>query len=209
MKRTFLCICVIIIAAVFLSSCASTTVTGYWRDEEYSGSPKKALVVLVTAKPTVMRLFEDDFSQQLKLRGIDAVAAYTLMPSEEKPDKDTIAAAADKINADSLFITRLVDRKSYEVYYPGSVYVAAPGYYTPGWGDYYTRGYTYYSTSPGYAYQQEILYVETQLWDVKSNKLIWSVITETQPRGSLESEVQGYVRVIMKNLAKNRIGANP
>lgn len=209
MKSASLCASVIIIAAVFLSSCASTTVTGYWRDEAYNGAPKKALVVLVTAKPTVLRLFEDDFTQQLKTRGIDAVAAYTLLPSEEKPSKETIAAAAEKINADSLFITRLVDKKSYEVYYPGSVYVAAPGYYTPGWGDYYTRGYNYYSTSPGYAYQQEILYVETQLWDVKSNKLIWSVITETQPRSSLESEVQGYVRVIMKNLSKNRIGANP
>jgi hypothetical protein len=209
MKHAFLRISVVILGAVFLSSCASTTVTGYWRDEAYTGRPNKALVVLVTAKPTVMRLFEDNFSQQLKTRGIDAVSAYTLMPSEEKPDKETIAAAAEKINADSLFITRLVDKKSYEVYYPGSVYVAAPGYYSPGWGDYYNRGYTYYSTSPGYAYQQAILYVETQLWDVKNNTLIWSVITETQPRGSLESEVQGFVHVIMKNLAENRIGANP
>jgi hypothetical protein len=209
MKFTLFCISVIMIGAVSLSSCASTTVTGSWRDEAYMGRPNRALVVLVTAKPTVMRLFEDNFSQQLKTRGIDAVSAYTLMPSEDKPDKESIAAAAEKINADSLFITRLVDKKSYEVYYPGSVYVAAPGYYTPGWGDYYNRGYTYYSTSPGYAYEQAILYVETQLWDVKDNKLIWSVITETQPRGSLESEVQDFVHVIMKNLAKNRIGATP
>jgi len=200
---------VAILGMTVLSSCVTTSVTGQWRDEAYTGSPKKALVILVTAKPTVMRLFEDEFAQQLKIRGIDAVPGYSLLPSEGKVEKEEVAAAAGKIGADSLFITRLVDKKSYEVYYPGSVYAGPPGPYGPGWGNYYSMGYSYYSASPGYSYQQDILYVETQLFDVKSEKLIWSVMTETPVQNNLESEVKDFVQVIMKNLSKNRIVAKP
>ena len=116
-----------LIGAVFLSSCASTKVTAVWRDDAYTGMPHKALVILVTTRPIVMRLFEDEFAQQLNARGIEAVPGYSLLPLDSKLNKEEIATATEKINADTLFITRLVDKKSYQTYYPGSVYVSHAG----------------------------------------------------------------------------------
>lgn len=191
--------------AFLLSSCASTQVTATWRDETYTAAPQKALVLLVTGKPTVMRVFEDEFSQQLKNRGIAAVPGYSLLPVDKKLDKEEIAAAAEKIHADTLFITRLVDKKSYETYYPGSVYATHPGAYSPGWNDYYARGFDYYQATPGYSVQRDILYVETHLYDVKNQHLIWSVMTETIVGNSMESEVRSFVKVIMKSLTQNRL----
>src|SRR6185436_6602387 len=167
------------IIAMLLSSCASTKVTADWRDNAYTGKPRKTLVLLATARPTLKRLFEDEFTRQLKARGVEAVPDYSLDPMNRPlVDKEEIAAAVEKIQADAFFITRLVDRKSYETYYPGSVYTTPAGRY--GWRD--------YRATPGYTVQEDILYVETQLYDVKTEQLIWSVMTETRVGSSMESE---------------------
>lgn len=205
MKYSHISAAVTLLGAILLTSCASTQVTGSWRDQAYTGKPQKALVLLVTENPTIIRIFEDEFSQQLKTRGIDAVPGYSFLPTDRKLDPGEIAAAAEKVNADSVFITRLVDKKSYETYYPGSVYATHPGAYRYGWNDYYARGFDYYHATPGYTVQQDILYVETQLFDVQNKSLIWSVMTQTIVGEPMESEVRGFVKVIMKNLTQNHL----
>ena len=208
-RSSFLGILAIIGTTALLSACASTTVTAVWRDDAYAGMPHKALVILVSDQPVIMRVFEDDFARQLKARGVEAVPGYSLLPMDRKLDKDEIAAATEKMNADTLFMTRLVDKQSYETYYPGSVYAShagPPGY---GWRDSYARGYTSYQATPGYTVQQNILYIETQLYDVKTGNLIWSVMTKTVVEDFKESEVRAFVKVIMKNLTKKGLLPNP
>ena len=208
MRKTLIRCASVIIGVGLLSACASTTVTAVWRDQNYSSQPRTALVILVTEKPVIMRVFEDEFAQQLKGRGIEAVPGYSLLPSDRKLEKEEIAAAAVKSRADVLFITRLVDKKSYETYYPGSVYVQHTGG-GPGWRDNYARGYTSYQATPGYTVEQKILYVETQLYDVKTEQLVWSVMTETLVGDTAESEVKGFVKVIMKSLTEKGLVARP
>ncbi|HTN43189.1 MAG TPA: hypothetical protein VMN77_05255 [Nitrospiria bacterium] len=205
MKTIYLSAAMTLFGAILLSSCASTQVTAAWRDDAYTQTPQKALVLLVTGKPTLLRVFEDEFSRQLKTRGIEAVPGYSLLPLDRKLDKEEIAAAAEKIHADTVLITRLVDKKSYETYYPGSVYATHPGAYNPGWNDYYSRGFDYYQATPGYTVQRDILYVETQLYDVSNQHLIWSVMTETLVGDPMETEVRSFVKIIMKNLSQNRL----
>ena len=185
--------------ASLLTSCATTTITASWKDDSYQGYPRKALVIGVTGKDTLKRIFENEFVLQLKANGVNAVPSYTVLPLEKKYEKKVIVAKVKELDADSLFITRLVDKKSYETYYPGSVYVSTPGYRSPGWHDYYSRGYSYYS--PGYVYQQEIVYIETQLYDSATGKLIWSVVTKTYVDSTMESQIKSFVKVIMKSLS--------
>lgn len=208
-RKAFLCLLAMIGMTAMLSACASTKVTAVWRDDTYAGMPREALVILVTGQPVLRRVFEDEFVQQLKARRVEAVPGYSLLPLDRKLDKEEIAAATEKMKADTLFVTRLVDKKSYETYYPGSVYAthAGPGGY--GWRDNYARGYTSYQATPGYVVQQTVLYIETQLYDVKTENLIWSVMTETQAESSVESEVKTFVKVIMKNLTEKRLVAPP
>jgi hypothetical protein len=206
-KKICLMSLLVMIAAVQLSACASTSMTAVWKDQAYTGRPHKALVILVARKPLLIRVFEDEFVRQLKARGVDAVPGYSLLPTDRKLEKEEIQAAVEKIQADALFITRLVDKQSYETYYPGSVYVTHAGPRGPGWGGYYARGYTTYQATPGYTVQQEVLHVETQLYDVKTEQLIWSVMTETLTGGAPESEVKDFVKVIMKSLTSNGLVA--
>lgn len=207
MRKTVVVGLLMMIAAVQLSGCASTSVTAVWSDEAYTGHPHKAIVILAARRPILVRVFEDEFVQQLKARGVEAVPAYSLLPTDRKIEKDEILAAVKKIQADTLFITRLVDKQSYETYYPGSVYATHAGPRGPGWGGFYARGFTSYHATPGYTVQQEVLHVETQLYDVKTEQLIWSVMTETMTGDTPESEVKGFVDVIMKSLTKKGLVA--
>jgi hypothetical protein len=57
-------------------------------------------------------------------------------------------------------------------YVPGQAY-AVPGSYSR-WGSYYGHAY-----SPGYVVEDEYVYIETNLYDVATEKLIWSTQSET------------------------------
>jgi hypothetical protein len=200
MQKNYFGLAAVFVCAVFLSSCASTKVTADWRDNAYTETPRKALVILAASRPTLTRLFEDEFAKQLSARGVEAVPGYTQLPPDRPVgDKEEIASAVERIQADALFITRLVDRKSYETYYPGSVYSTQAGRY--GWRD--------YQATPGYVVQENILHVETQLYDTKTQQLVWSVMTETRVASSMESEVKDFVKVIMKNLTEKGLVARP
>ena len=201
-KRILPALLMIILASLMIS-CASTKATATWRDDAYEGPPRKVIVMLVTGKPTVKRLFENEFGKQLKARGIDAVPSYKKLPLDKKIEKDVIVTALNEVNADAIFITSLIDKKSYETYYPGSVYVAAPGFMGHGWDDYYGASFGYYS--PGYVYREELLYVETQLYIMKNELLVWSIMTKTFVSDAVESKIRSVVNVITRNLEKNEI----
>jgi len=174
-------------------------VTAEWRAPAYTVTPRKALVILAAPRPTLTRLFEDEFDRQLNARGVEAVPGYSLLPpGGPADDKDEIAAGVERIQADAFFITRLVDRKSYETYYPGSVYSTQSG----------RLGRREYQATPGYVVQESILHVETQLYDATTEPLAWSVMTETRVGSSMESEVKTFVKV-MKSLTEKGPVAKP
>ena len=197
----------VITLASLLTSCAATTITASWRDEAYQKQPRKALVMLVTERDTVKRFFENDFVAQLRSRGVDAVPGYTVLPPTKKLERQEIVSRLNEVNADSLFMTRIVDKKTYQAYYPGSVYATAPGYYRHNWHDQYSRSVAYHGQ--GYAYQQEVVYTETQMYDVETERLVWSVMTETYIESTVEKEIKSFVKVIMKSLSKKGLVPKP
>jgi len=76
-------------------------------------------------------------------------------------------------------VTRVVDQETVQNYYPPTYStVAAPSAYYGGWYGYYSLGYTY-QTSPGYVEENKVFRVETNLYDLKGDKLMWSGLSET------------------------------
>ena len=152
-----------LITLFLLSSCATTTTTNVWRDQTYGGPVKKILVMGISQKKGIQRFFEDEFVRQLRERGTDGVAGYSILPYDEKIDKDFIAAKARELGADTVLVARPLSRKTERSYVPGQVYVV-PGSYSR-WGSYY--GHTY---SPGYVVEDEYVFIETNLYDVATQK---------------------------------------
>jgi len=169
------------LAAAALTSCAaSTQLTSSWVDPAAAGHQfKKIVVVGVTNKAPARREYEDSWSRELASRGIEAMPSYNFGGADAKLDKDAAMAKLGEIGADAVLVTRLVDKETVNTYYPPSYStVAAPSPYYGGWYGYYSMGYSY-MTSPGYVEENKVYRLETNLYDIHGDKLIWSGLTET------------------------------
>jgi len=196
-RATLLC-CLMIIGSLLLTSCASTILTAVWKDESFTGPVRKMAVIGIFKTPAIRNFFEDEFSRQLKTRGIEAVAGYTLIPVDDQSDKDIVASKLRNVGIDYVLVTRLVDRKTVQTYVPGQAYVV-PGYYRS-WGGYYQYAYT-----PGYMVEDVYAYAETNIYDVKYDKLIWSAHSETEISGMNQELIRSFVNLMIGRLSADAV----
>jgi hypothetical protein len=188
-----------VLALLLLPSCSATTqLTSVWRDETYRDHPRKILVLGMLQTPGNRRILEDEMVRQLKAHGTDAVAGYTVLPEQIEANKETITAIMNEIGADAVLISRLMDKKSVTTYVPGSP--PPTGY---GW-----QGY--YSYNQGYTVQDEYAVVQTNLYDLKTNKLIWTAASETWVSGDNDNLILKFTEIIGDALARQKvIGGGP
>ncbi len=102
---------------LLLVSCSTSTMKTVWQDKNYQGGKlKKILIIGVAKNPTIRRVFEDEFAEQLQAQGADAVTSYSLITSVEMLNKDTIESKMKITGADAVIVTRLLDRKTHRIY---------------------------------------------------------------------------------------------
>jgi hypothetical protein len=188
---------VALMALALLASCASTTsLTAVWKDPAYQGMPKKVVVVGLAKQQAIRNLFEDGFVTQLKARQIDAIASHTLVPFDQMGNRDAGIAKIKNSGADTVLVARLVDRKTVETQVAGSPY---PAYYNS-WGNYW--GYVY---GPTYVIEDEYAYLESNLYQVASEKLAWSARSETWMVASNQDLIAAFTKTIIDKLASDKI----
>ena len=183
--------------AMLLTACASTQLNAVWKDQAYQVRPAKIMVIGVAKNPLNRRLFEDEFVSQLKARGTEAIASYTVLPDRQQNDHEAIAAKVKELGADTILITRLVSKKIVQTYVPGTRYFPPP--YYGSWPNYYGYGYRYMYT-PGYIAEDEYAVMETNLYEAKDDKLVWAALSETGIMDSEPGLIQGYIGVMVKNM---------
>jgi len=194
-------------ANLLLAACATTQVNAVWKDPSYQTRPAKILVIGVAKNPINRRVFEDEFIAQLKAHGTNAVASYTVLSDKMQADREEIAAKVKSIGADAILITRLVSKKTVQTYVPGTAY--AYPYYRPYayhppssynyWPDYYGSGYRYMYT-PGYIAEDEYAVIESNLYEAKSDKLVWAASSETGINNFDKSIIGNYISVMVQNM---------
>lgn len=191
---------ILIQVAMLLSACASTQVNSVWKDPSYQVRPAKIFVIGVAKNPVNRRLFEDEFVLQLKSRGTEAIASYTVLADKRQDDQVAIAAKVKELGADTILITRTVSKKTVQVYVPGTAYYPPPYYGT--WPDYYGYGYRY-MYSPGYIAEDEYAVIETNLYETGHDKLVWSASSETIMGDTQQNLIKTYIKIMVNNMAKN------
>ncbi|MFZ5876587.1 MAG: hypothetical protein ACOYXU_09275 [Nitrospirota bacterium] len=188
-----------LIAVSVLMGCAATKMTSMWKDEAYKKQPRKVLAVAILKSNTNRLVLEDEFTAQLKQRGLDATAGHTVLSDKEPVNKETVAAALRDKGFDTLLLVRLVDQRSQQTYVPGAAYPVGatwPGYYGVGYNTMYT---------PGYVVEDKFAIAETNMYDVETEKLIWTAATETWIKSSERKLIDEYVGLMMHELEKSGI----
>jgi len=191
-----------------IASCAANTqLTSSWADPAAANHVyKKIVVVGATPRAPVRRKYEDAFAAELQSRGVTPVTSYSFA-SEGQLDKDAAMAKLKEVGADAVIVTRLVDKSQEQTYYPPTYSgVAAPGAYYGGWYGYYSMGYSYMS-SPGYVETNNVYKIETNLYDLQNDKLVWSGLSETtlMSGDAPENEILPLIGQLVYDMEKHKV----
>lgn len=151
---------------------------------------------------SVRRNFEDEFVNQLRAAGIEALPSYRYMAESEDVDEAKIKQAAQKAGADAVIFARSiqVERKT----------ELGPNYYPAPWFGFYGShlGLSWnglYGAPSVYRYNEYTS--EATLYDVVKNEVVWSATIRTAEPDDIEAAIKTYVAAVMHALdEKNLLG---
>ena len=199
---------IIAIGVVFsLASCSlsETSIQGLWKDMNYQGGLyTKVAIVGVVESEIVRKLFEDELAGQLRKRGLEAIPSYTIVSTVKKGDKEALARKFEEMGIDAVLVTKLYKKEEVITYIPPTMY---------NYNHYYGSGYhgsglmrsPGLAWSPGYYVEDNIVTMETNVFDVSSRNLIWSALTQTYIMGDVEGMneiVEEFVEFLIKELKR-------
>lgn len=163
-----------------LASCgASTQFTDMWKDPSLTKLDfKKVAVFALTSDMSMRRVVEDELVSHCKK--VQAVASYTFLePGEKSKDVEYVKGKVKEIGCDGAITMRVVGVDDKTTYVPGS-YMTSAAYPTP----YYSfGGYYGYAApmvyEPGYNITERYVTVETNIYRISDEKLVWSGRSQT------------------------------
>jgi len=177
------------LALSLLVSCTSTEIVSSWRDPETTISADqidRILFIALVKNETYRRVVEDKLVALSKGKGL---ASYTFVTGSNlsKTDKEAITQRLKADGIDLIVIMRLVDVKDETRYVPGSAMNSYGG--IPGYGGYW-RGYSYAAPmyyTPGYYTTDKKYLVETNVYSMEQDKLLWSGTTSSMNPSKIET----------------------
>jgi hypothetical protein len=184
---------------LLIAGCATTSFNSTWKapDAQPVGSlTGQTVVAMVAAKnPSVRRAAEDALAQHITSNGAKGVPGYTLVDDSAVNDEARARAAIEKAGAAGVVVMRPVGSDK-EIVGTPSMY-AGP-MYGPYWGGYYGYGWGGAWGGGTDIRTNTIVTVETLVYSLKQNKLIWA----GQSKTTNPSQVDSFVRELAQAAAR-------
>jgi hypothetical protein len=157
---------------------------------------KVAAVVMLNDEKTRNGI-EDELAYALRSRNVVGVAAHTLLPPEALKDKEQARARLEEAGVAGAVVLRSVNKVAELSETPASYWVtnyySFTDFYGWGWGGIY---------DPGYVKMDNVFWVETLVFDVKGNKLLWAALSETKNPKRADEFMSDLVSAAAKQLQK-------
>lgn len=193
------------IALLLISCSPSQEVLSSWVNKEALNGKKykKVFVMALTQNQSSKTIVEYDLASSLKELGYESVKSIDALAGSfresTQPSKEDVLAKIRESNCDLILTASLLDSKTETRYVPGTSAYYAPyptyGYYG-GFGNYYG----YYAPaiySPGYYTTDKTYYLEANLFDVDSEKILWSVQSASYNPGSIKEFSSSYCKLLV------------
>lgn len=200
-----------ILIALMVSSCGSNTrITGAWKNPKKPKAYAAILVAALTENVNAKQTVENDLASVLSRENVKALKSIDVFPVTFSGDITTNKdAMLDKIrttDAEAILTISLINTETENRYVPGTYgyepvtrfnyYGLFSGYYTY----WYPRVYT-----PGYYTEEKTYFIETNLYDAKTEELMWSAQSETYNLGTLQAFSMEYSRLVVNKLQEDGI----
>jgi hypothetical protein len=180
----------LVLITVVLSSCSTTKITNSWSAPGahlYYGEWNKILLVAMLNNETNRRKVEDELLHYLNGKGI--VSYNYLNEDFNKIDENKFRNKIKSDGFDGAITLRLIDVDKEKVFIPEQQNLY-PLYYQ-NFSGFYQQGWTSHN-APGYYSMNKTFIVETVVYSIKEDKIIWSGITASfNPNGvvNMTSEI--------------------
>jgi hypothetical protein len=196
MKKTILAVALI---TVFASCGPSTSIVKTWMEPGTSvekTAENKTLVIAMVKDETSRRVVED---QLAKRGGGQFEASYNMLSADEikAANESALTKKLDAGKFKYVLLMRLADVEKETSYVPGTT----TGFYG-GYGRFYGYGASMYST-PGYYQTDKNYFIETTVYSVSPNKLLWTGTTKTVNPSKIESAVNDIADVVSDKMKKD------
>lgn len=201
-----------VIVLFFLSCSPTQESTGVWvNKEKIQGKTFGNFFILVMTADIEARVaLENDLAAIATARGFKAVKSLDLMPFDLKdpklPPKEEVVKKIKESGCDAVFIASLINKDDTVRYTPGTTAYSVMPYYSY-YGS-YTGYYSYWqptvSTSDYYA-REKTYFLQSNLYDVASEEIMWSVQSKIFNPSSLKSFSNTYTSTLFAQLKKAKL----
>jgi len=199
----------LVLIGLLVTACAGsgTKTTDIWSNQRYTGEIKKVYIIGLAKDDPNRMLFEDAFENRLTSEGVKAISSYKdLLPINQKLDRQDIIRRMRNNDCDSVLLTRLVGQRKVgsisggrgsptvtsgsNLGQQGTSFHGLPagtpeGHYGS-WYRYYNFGRVQFLAPT--SYDKVILTVESVLYDLQTEEMIWSAQLETRLEGNFLQE---------------------
>ena len=172
--------------------------TSRWRAPgvaQVSFAGKKVAALIMSQDESLRVAGEEALTRELTSRGLQGVATYRIVPREELVVTEKARGWFEKLGVEGVVALRPVSADKVKSYNPGTwvtpSYGTLWGYYGYGWGSVYI---------PGSARQDTVVVVETTIYSVPRNELLWAGVSETKNPKQLASFIQDLASECVKEL---------
>src|SRR5689334_7142170 len=207
MKKTAFAI---FMTALVVVACTSTKeTTGVWvnKDKMQGKSFSKIFIVAMSADPEVRSTVENDLARIATARGHAVVKSIDVIQTNLKdpklPTKDDVVAKVKESGCDGVFVAAVLKKEESLGYTAGTTAYSVQPYqtYYPG---YYSYWYPSVST-PSYYDHEKTYVIQSNLYDVASEEIMWSVQSKVFSPETLKKFSQSYTSTLIKQLEKSKL----
>lgn len=182
-------------AALTLGACASspTKLVSTWAAPGSDGHVPKKILVTCPASEKSMRLSAEVRMSQLIPNSVTSTSVFL---NGEEGDKERVRARIEELGIDTVVVMRPIAVDSSVEYVPPSVstYSSGPGLYRY-WGS------SYYSVyDPGYTREKTVAVIETEVYAVEGEKLLWISRSNTVNPESVSKAVDSIIEANVESM---------
>lgn len=193
-------------AALLSFACATTTFQSTWKAPDARPlrlNGQKVAGVFVSRNPSVRRRAEDAMAREISARGARGVPSYTVLPEDRVRDIDFAKSTFEREGFSGVVVMRVTGTETQYSYEPG--YWAGP-HYARFWGGYWGWGWgTVWE--PGYLTADKIVSVETLVYSLTQDKLVWAGRSKTIDPQRIDDFIGELAQAVTAQMEKDGVFA--
>lgn len=194
---------------LIVASCTTSKITTSWKAENIVPQTYNRILVLGLireADRTLQENMENHLVDDLKELGYNAVSSlHEYGPKAfDKMDENTAINKLKDSGVDAVLTIVLLDKQKERKYVPGNMFYSPYGfYYSRFWGYRTTLYHRIYE--PDYYVTDTKYFWESNLYNMSTQQLVYSVQTQSFDPANSESLGHEYGQMIVKNMVKQNV----